>query len=125
MLDKQMLHDRKTLSECILARMPTRKGKLSKDIPITIRHKSRKLNFVSDALSRLFISTKTSSFNDHDDKLDVLLTASVIEINFEFKIKHFENYNKNLVLKKFLILNKNNKDFSLIRENNIIYRKKQ
>ena len=91
---------------------------------LNIRHKSKKLYVVSDALSRLFTSNKLSS-NDDKDELDVLFTIFMIEMNSKFKAKMIDEYKKNFVyVKIFNMLSKDSNKLSFLIENNILYRKK-
>ena len=91
---------------------------------LNIRHKSKKLHVVFDALSRLFTSNKSSS-NDDENEHDVLFTIFMIEINSEFKARMIDEYKKNFVyVKIFNMLNKDSNKLSFLIENNILYRKK-
>ena len=91
---------------------------------LNIRHKSKKLHVVFDALSKLFTSDKSSS-NDDENEFDVLFTVFMIEMNSKFKATMIDEYKKNFVyVKIFNMLSKNNNKLSFLIEDNILYRKK-
>ena len=91
-----------------------------------IRHKSDKFHIVFDALSRLSFNKAQFSNYSQNDELDVLLhTASLIEMNNEFKNKMLSNYkNDSDWIKISKMLNKKDILLSFLRENDdLIYRK--
>ena len=91
---------------------------------LIIKHKSKKLHIVFDALSRLSSSAKSDQLND---ELNVLFIASLIEIDVEFKDRIIEKYIKNSDWHKIIkILNnakKNQIKLLFLRKNDIIFRK--
>ena len=99
---------------------------------LNIRHKSEKFHTVSDALSRLSAKLSTSFSSEQksdtidDEKLDVLHTASTIEISFDFKSRIIENYKQDSDwIKIENVLNKfDNTSLLYVRKNDLIYRKK-
>ena len=91
---------------------------------LNIRHKSKKLHVVFDALSRFFTSDKSSS-NDDEDEFNVLFTIFMIEMNSKFKARMIDEYKKDFVyVKIFNMLSKDSNKLSFLIENNILYRKK-
>lgn len=89
---------------------------------LKLRHKSEKFYIVSDVLSRLF---STNSQNFDEKELNVLYTAFLAEISFEFQNRIRQNYKKNSNWNKINnTLNKSeNTTFFFIRKDNLIYRK--
>ena len=91
---------------------------------LNIRHKSKKFHVVSDALSKLVTSNKSSS-NDDEDEFDVLFTIFMIEMNSDFKARMIDEYKKNSIyVKIFNMLDKQNDKLSFLIEDSILYRKK-
>ena len=91
---------------------------------LNIRHKSKKFHVVSDVLSRLVTSNKSSS-NDDENEFNVLFTIFMIEMNSDFKVKMIDEYKKNSIyVKIFNMLDKQNDKLSFLIEDSILYRKK-
>ena len=96
---------------------------------LTIRHKSKILHVIFDALSRLStVSNKQIQENVDEKKLDVLFTISMTKMNEKFRQQFIQEYQQNSIWRKILIIlnkaNKNHTDISFLRDKDIIYRKK-
>ena len=102
---------------------------------LNIRHKSKKLHTVSNALSRLFsiilfsisLSYQSQKFDTIDnEKLNILHTTSTIKMNSDFKNRVIQDYKEDFDwIRIENVLNKsNNISLSFVRENDLIYRKK-
>ena len=101
-----------------------RVSKYIQKFSLQIRHKSEKLNIVSNALFRLF-SVKSEIFdNINDEELNVFHATSV-EMNAKFKAKILQEYKENPDWIKISKVLNNSSHFVLlfIRENELIYRK--
>ena len=100
---------------------------------LTIRHKSNKLHFVSNALSRLSVAniSITKTFNqdfNNDDELNVLFVAFMTKMTLEFKERLLHEYILNSkwikIIKVIDSNEKNNISISFIKINDdLIYRK--
>ena len=96
---------------------------------LIIRHKSERLHFVSNALSRLSCADSFENNNrKNENELDTLFVAFMTEMNFEFKKRLLHDYIVNSDWIKFRkILNSNEENDTCIfftKDNDdIIYRK--
>ena len=91
---------------------------------LIIRHKSNKLHIVSDALFRL-VSSNISFNSSFEKKLNVLFTASMIEMNKSFKKNMIDDYKNDLEWKKIIDLLKRNSDIELffLWNDDILYKR--
>ena len=96
---------------------------------LVIRHKSKKLHVVFDALFRLSIKTKNQSTNaEYEEELNVLFIAFMIDMSSEMKNKLILKYQIDLswakIRKMIEISISNDIEIFFMQKNDFIYRKK-
>ena len=97
---------------------------------LIIKHKSDKLHLMSDALSRLSVSSAANTQSKHekfDEKFDLFFTACLMKMTSEFRKRLIDEYIKNSTWKKISKLNKTSEKneiiLSFIRKDQLIYRR--
>ena len=95
---------------------------------LLIKHKFERLHLMLDALFWLFTKTQNKIENSEKNKLDVLFTIFMTEINKNFKEKFILRYQQNSTWRKISniidVNEKNHTSISFLRVDNIIYRRK-
>ena len=93
---------------------------------LIIRHKSDKFHLMSDALSRLFVTSAINT-QSKDEKLDIFFTASLMKMISEFRERLIEEYINDFSWRKISKLiessNKNETILSFITKDQLIYRR--